>query len=80
MESETWNYTVEYERHGRAWQKEHDIRADILQLFIKDNKICMKLIPFGSPYLIYQALLGIPWEIAGKYRAERTEVTFSLRP
>ena len=77
MESDTWNYTVEYFRDGRSWQKEMDMRAEILQLFIKEHKICMKINPFASPYLIYQALLGIPWEIARKYRAERTEVTFS---
>lgn len=77
MESDTWNYTAEYLRGGRPWQKELELRADILQLFLKEHKICMKLNPLASPYPIYQALLGIPWEIAGKYRAERTEVTFS---
>ena len=37
----------------------------------------MKVSAMASPYQIYQALLGIPWEIAGKYRAERTQITFS---
>lgn len=77
MESDTWSNTVQYMRDGHSWQKELEMRADILELYVKDHKICMKLIPYASPYLIYQALLGIPWEIAGKYRAERTEVTFS---
>ena len=78
MEGDTWINTVEYFRDGRPWQKELDMRADILELFLREHKLCMKLNPPASPYPVYQALLGIPWEIAGKYRAERTEVTFSL--
>ena len=76
MEGDTWEYAAEYFSDGRFWQKELDLRAGIMELFLKKHKICMKLDPFTPPYHIYQALLGIPWEIAGKYRAERTEVMF----
>ena len=77
MESDTWNYTVEYLRDGGPWQKELEMRADVRELSIKEHRICMKVSAMASPYQIYQALLGIPWEIAGKYRAERTQITFS---
>ena len=77
MESDTWYYTVKYLRDGGYWQKEVELRADIRELLIKEHKICMEIRTLASPYQIYQALLGIPWEIAGKYRAERTQIAFS---
>lgn len=77
MEKDTWSKAVEFFHDGRPWYKEIDLRAELLELSLKNHKICIKLRSISSPYHVYQALLGISWETAGRYRAERTEVTFA---
>ena len=76
MQGDSWINPLKIYRDGRARVKELDMRENVLELYLQDHKVCMKINTVTSPYYVYQALLDIPWEIAGKYKAVRTEVTF----
>lgn len=67
---------LEYRRDRFSRVKEADARGRIYAISLEDQCLHMHLDPVLSPYSVYQHLLGIGWEEAGKHRAVRTFMEF----
>jgi len=76
MDSGSWHVRMEYVKSRSVKSVDADIRDEIMSLELRDREISMKIGPVLPPYTVYQALLGIPWETAGRYKPVCTEVEY----
>ena len=76
MDSGSWHVRTEYVERRSEKAVDADIRDEIRSLELRGCEISMKIGPFLSPYTLYQALLDITWETAGRYRPVCTEVEY----
>ena len=77
MDSDSWHVRMDFIRNCRERSIDADIRDEIMSLELRGREISMKIGPFLPPYTVYQALLDIPWETAGRYRPVCTEVEYN---
>jgi hypothetical protein len=77
MDSDSWHVRMDFIRNCSERSIDADIRDEIMSLELRGREISMKVGPFLPPYTLYQALLDIPWETAGRYRPVCTEVEYT---
>jgi hypothetical protein len=76
MDSDSWHVRTEYVERRSVKAVDEDIRDEIMSLELRGCDVSMKIGPVLPPYTVYQALLGIPWETAGRYKPVCTEVEY----
>ena len=76
MDSGSWHVRMEYVKSRSVKSVDADIRDQIMLLELRDGELCMTVRPILTPYTVYQALLDIPWETAGRYKPVCTEVEY----
>lgn len=69
-------YLLEYRLNRFTLVKKADVRERIFSISLEDHYLHMHLDSILAPYSLYQHLLGIGWEEAGKHRALRTFMEF----
>ena len=76
MDSDSWNIRMDYITGNGERFKDAEIRDEIRSLELGDGEICMTIRNILPPYTVYRALLGIPWETAGRYKPVCTGIEY----
>ncbi len=74
MESDSWQIRIEYIRQCVQKLTTADVREQIHSLELKDHALLMTINVALPHYAIYQNLLDLPWEVAGRYHAVCTAI------
>lgn len=74
MESDSWQIRIEYIRQCVQKLTTADVREQIHSLELKDHALLMTINVSLPHYAIYQNLLDLPWEVAGRYHAVCTAI------
>lgn len=71
LAGETWDVKITLRNYTIDHIVQAEVRDEVFELSIRNNGVYMRIQPGLPPYAIYQELLGIEWEQAGCYIAER---------
>ena len=76
MDSDSWRVRMNFIKGSSERSIDTEIRDEIEALELRGNELFMKIRTILPPYTVYQALLDIPWETAGRYRPVCTGVEY----
>ena len=76
MDSDSWRVRMDLIKGCSERSINTEVRDEIMSLELRDRAIFMKIHTVLPPYTVYQALLDIPWETAGRYIPVCTEVEY----
>ena len=76
MESDSWPIKLTIQKNCFERFVDADVRKQIMALELKDHSVCMTIDMALPLYSVYQSLLDIPWEVAGRNVAVCTGMEF----
>ena len=76
MESTSWEAKMEIMRDDGPHTVSADVRDRVISIELREHQLFMKLDKTLQVYTVYQALLDIPWETAGRIPAVCTAIDY----